>query len=528
MPFQRLNLQAPERRANAFENPSIPLSAAFLSIGLGSNTESNEVVNEISALGVPTVLACVRILSEGIGALPMRVYEELERGRRPAKQHYLYYLLAQEANPEMSAITFVTTMATHAVLWQNAYAEIERGADGRPIAFWPRAPWRTKPVRSNGRLMFVTTDTPNGAERQIDPANMLHIVGFSLEGLQGSSLITHARQGLGLALIAAKFGGRFYSNGARPGFLLKTDHKLSPEDVTNLRLDFEALTTGSNAWRTAVLPQGISIEPAQKDPSALDQYVATRKFEREEIAAYFRVPGYMVGAAEKALKSSIEAQNMEFLTYSLRPWLERFTQEFNRKLLPPMGRASGKFSVDFYVDALLAVDKSTRYTCYTQGRNGGWLSINDIRELEGYEPIDGGDDYLQPLNMETVTTEAEPVETDEEPVADTTSRAKQLFMPVLRDAINRLKHRAVRDSDAIRRTLQPVCLSVCSYFRSSGDPGEAETKAVDKYLSGVESRCSKWPDDPTADELNKLMKAIVFAIESDKAESRAKELLNAE
>ena len=523
-----LNLQAPKvEKRDSLENPSIPLSAALLSMGIGGMTDSNETVSEQSALGVPTVLACVRILSEGIGSLPLRVYEELDRGRRPAKSHPLSYLLAQEPNPESTAVTFFTTMAAHAVLWQCAFAEIERDGSGRPAGLWLRAPWRTKPVRKSGRLTYSTTDTPNGTPREIQQEDMLHIIGFSLDGLTGSSLIQACRQGVGLALVAARFGARFYANGARPGFFLKADHPLTPEDQANLRLDVEALSSGSNVFRVGVLPTGITIEPVQQDPSALDQFVATRKFEREEIAAFFRVPGYMVGASEKTLKATIEAQNQEFLTYSLRPWLERFEQELQRKLLPPVGRNSGKYSVHFYVDALLAVDKSTRTTCYAQGRTGGWLSINDIREAEGLEPIDGGDTYVQPLNVAPVTTAVESVETDDEPTADAPSatRAKQMFAPVLRDALSRLQHRASKDTDAINRALRPICEALGAYFRGSDAAGTAEQDAITKYLKGVESRCSKWSSDPTEDEVARLCKSLVFAIESDRAESKAKQIL---
>lgn len=516
-------------RAN-LENPQIPLSAGLLSMGMGSITDSNQTVSPHSALEVPTFLACVRILSEGVGSLPLRVYEELERGRRVAKDHPLFYLLSQEMNAESTAITVMTTLMVHASAWQNAYAEIERDAYGRVKALWPRLPWRTKAKRDKGLLVYETTDTAGGVPRVIKAENMLHIPGFSLDGLTGSPIVEHARQSLGLAMVAAKFGARYYANGARPSFFLQPEAPLSPEDMTLLREDISLMTSGTNAWSVASLPQGIKVTPVTIDV-AQSQYTETRTFERQEIAAVMRVPGYMVGATEKALKATIESQNMEFLTYSLRPWLERFEQELNRKLLPNVGRSSGKYSIHFWTDALLAVDKSTRTTCYTAGRNGGWLSINDIREAEGLEILPaGGDDYIQPLNMENVASAADGVETDDEvdiePIdqSDPAARTKNILMPVLKDAIGRIQNRSNKDSATFTKTLTPVCTALAATLRT-GDAGAEELKAVEKFISGAENRSKSWSDTAADDEYPKLYKSLVYAINRDAADAKSKKEL---
>lgn len=530
MPLITLNLEAPKtEKRSALENPAVPLSAALAQVGWGSVTDSNEVVSEQSSLQVPTVLACIRILSEGVGSLPLRVYEELERGRRLAKSHYLYRTLGLEPNPETTAVTLLSTLMTHAALWQNAYCEVERNTAGQAVALWPRLPWRTRSVRQAGRLLYETTDTDGGARRLINADDMVHIVGFSLDALTGSSLIGIARQSIGLALVAAKYGGRFYANGARPGFVIELAAPLSPEDMTRLRQDLETMTTGINAHRIAVLAPGMKAVELAIDPVQAE-YVATRRFEREEIAAVFRVPGYMVGASEKVLKSTIEAQNMEFLTYSLRPWIERFEQEFNRKLLSPVGRNSGKFSIHFFTDALLSVDKATRTNCYTQGRNGGWLSINDIRESEGMQPIDGGDDYLQPLNMQKVSSESDDVETLDEPdPSSQAARAKEQYLPIIQDALGRIQHRAKHDSTAFRQCLLPVIASMSAHFRMSEDAGTQEQEASEKYLRGFEERFTKHPEAVTPeDEYRRLVRSLVFAIEADRAEARSKRILQNE
>jgi len=527
MAILSLNLEAPavDRRSNPMENPSIPLNAAFLSMGIGGYTDSNEVVTEQSSLEVPTVLACVRILSEGIGSLPMRVRENLARGQKPAPSHPLYWLLTQEPNPEMTAITFFSTMMTHAALWQSAYAEIERNSAGQVIALWPRMPWRTKAARVNGRIVFKSTDTPNGTERIIQSDDMIHITGFTMDGLTGSSLIRYCRQSIGLAMVAAKFGARYFANGARPGYFLQPDSPLSPEDMTLLRQDVELLSSGANVHRIGALPPGVKVVNTVSDPTALAEYVAVRKFEREEICSYFRVPGYWVGAAEKVLKATVEAQSEEFLTYSLRPWIERFEQEFQRKLIPSIGRNAGKFTLKFFTEAMLSVDKSTRYTCYTQGRTGGWLSANMVLESEGMEPIPGGDEFLVPLNTVPASQAVEPVETDESPddAAPSSTRARTLYTPLFADAFARLQNRNKCDFASITQALTPITASLGAYFRTSGTVGAAETAAVAKYFKGLETRVAT--TDVTT-EMGKLVKSMVFAVELDNAQIRAEKVIN--
>jgi HK97 family phage portal protein len=522
----------PAERRSALENPSVPLSAALASLGWGQVTDSNERVDERTALQVPTVLACVRILSEGVGSLPLRVYEELPRGRRLAKQHFLYRLLTLEPNPECTAISLLTTAMVHAVLWQDAYIEIERNAAGQCIGLWPRVPWRTRAIRRAGRLVYETTDTAAGTPRQIEPDDMLHIPGFSLDALTGTSLIGLSRQSVGLSLAAAKYGARLYANSSRPCFVLQLTSPFSPEDTTRLRTDLESMTAGVNSGRIAVMPYGTEAKPLVIEPINA-QFAETRRFEREEIAAAFRVPGYMVGATEKALKSTIESQNLEFLTYSLRPWLERFEQEAQRKLLPSVGRNANRYSIHFYADAMLSVDVATRTARYTQGRNGGWYSVNDIRESEGLEPIAHGDTYLQPLNMVAAGTSSTDIETededavvDSEPDAAPAAQARTILKPLFTDAIGRIQHRSMRNSAAFQQCLTPVITALAAQLRAGSEAGEAEQKAISKYLSGAEQRSTKWSDDPAPDEFEKLLRSLVFAIESDRAEARARKVLN--
>jgi hypothetical protein len=262
----------------------------------------------------------------------------------------------------------------------------------------------------------------------------------------------------------------------------------------------------------------------------------------------------MVGSTEKVMKSTIEAQNREFLTYSLQPWITKIQQELQFKLLPTMGRSANQYTLRFYLDALLAADTLTQTAKQTAGRMGGWLSVNDVREQLGMEPIPGGDEYIVPLNYQAATEASVPEETDNDPedtspdeqgdadANDPTVKAtkaakaiiaqalkppvapqpRSLFQPLFNDAYGRLQNRAKKDSVAITQTFTPVCTAVGNYFRTGSTVGAAETKAVDKYLTGLETRADKTTADA---EFKKLLRCLVFAVEEDAAEARAKEKL---
>lgn len=488
---------------NSLENPNVPLSLGLAAVGLGMPTSSNEYVTEKTSLEVPTVLACVRILSEGVGSLPLRIYEELPvRGRRLAKEHPLYRLLTLEPNPDSTAVNLLTTLMVHAVLWQKAFCEIERNSAGQPIALYPRLPWLTKPIRQNGVLYFSTTDTQGGHERIIKADDMLHIVGFSVDGISGMSLIQLARQSIGLSMAAAKYGARFFANNARPGGVIELTNPLSPEDMTRLRLDIEAMQSGVNTHRVAVMPPGmkwntISVNPVESE------YIAVSKFTVCEIAAMMRVPGYMVGALEKVLKSTVEAQNSEFLSFSLRPWLERFEQEFMRKLLP-LGRNAGKYTLRFFVDELLRADLAARNAGYTAGITGGWLCPDDVCELEGRPPIKGGDVYRAPLNMGPIGEDDRPLDTEDDGEPDDNNSddnkakaARAIFLPLLQDAIGRMRARSKKDAAACRTAFSPLIASFRTYL--------GRDKLVpEDYFDGLAARCTTWTDESAQTEFNIL------------------------
>ena len=374
-------------------------------LGGGSTTDSGITVSEDNALQLSAVYACVRVLSETLASLPLPVYRRLRpRGKERAVDHYLYRILHDRPNPDMSSVTFRETLQSHVALWGNAYAEIEPDQAGRPIALWPLMPDRTWPVRKDKVLRYITRVGQEGQEVTLPAERVLHIPGLGFDGLRGYSPSALHRQAVGLGLAGEEFGARFFGSGARPSGVLEFEGKFPDQQAREaFREQFAQVQQGlGNAHRTAVLEAGMKWHQTSIPPDDA-QFLETRQFQVREIARIFRVPPHLIGDLENATFSNIEHQGLEFVVYTLRPWLVKWEQAMNQSLLSvPEQR---EVFAEFAVEGLLRGDIQARYTAYAVGRQNGWLSADDVRDLENMNPLPDGQGaiYMVPLNMANAT-----------------------------------------------------------------------------------------------------------------------------
>jgi HK97 family phage portal protein len=513
-----------ELRATSLDNPTVPLSAAgFLAWASGAEpTASGEQINLNTALQEMTVYSCVRVLSEAVASLPLYVFELLASGRRQAVDHPLAYLLRWEPNDEMTAFTFFEALVGAMALQGNAYAEIQRDAGNRPVALWPLHPQLTEPKRApNGDLVYETSDgMGDGKRRSVLSVDMLHIPLFSFNGLRGFSPIQLARQGIGLARAAEKFGARFFGNGGKPGGILtRKGGTMKPEERQQMRETWEQTQGGENQGRTAVL-SGEWTYTSIGIPMEDSQFLQTRQFQRAEIAALFRVPPHYVGDTTRLSGNNAEQQNLQFVTDTLRPYLCRIEAEFLRKLMPQMGRNAGRYSLEFDVSERLRGDFKTTMEGYATGKQWGFFTTNDVLIDLGRNPIGKlGDVYLAPVNMqnaewllETESIQDQPLVAplppisgdeggeDEPPVGVPTPEEKQLlgrfirgYIPVFCDAFQRLLKRNHRDYDAIRALLGPIFQSIADAsmeFCGSSEPAPASI--VEEVCKAGARRAVRW------------------------------------
>lgn len=419
---------------SSLENPQTPLSYPaewLLDIFNGGRTDSGLRVSEMTALEVATVFQCVTIIANGIAASPLHVMLRDIKDNRVsssiAYDHALYDLLNSEPNPEMTSTTWRRTMQCHKLLWGNAYSEIQRDGANRIQAIWPRNPARTRPVRLNsfmrmegtmypaGTMMYETfdpmgdsqimsqdSDNQNyGYRRLVLAEDMLHLPGLSLDGRLGQDVVQLSRQVIGLALATEKYGAKFFGNGAIPQGLLVQPQDMTETQTDTMKRSWMEQHGGENTHRTGVLPPGVTYTKIGATPEE-GQMLATRLHQKSEIASVFNVPGHMVGVnGDDAGKSTVEQSSIEFNLFCVGPHIVDWKQELKRKLFPKVGQSAKKYFAHFDTRHLMYPDAASRSTFYGSGKQWGYLTSNDIRELEGMNPVtDGsGDKLWMPNNM---------------------------------------------------------------------------------------------------------------------------------
>ena len=369
-------------------------------------TNSGKPVNEQTAMQTTAVYACVRILAESLAGLPLHIYKYLDGGGKELQpQHYLYALVHDNPNPEMTSFVFRETLMSHLLVWGNAYAQVVRDGAGRVQALYPLLPNRMEVDRSDSGALVYTYRLNSGDpqyKRQnsltLGADDVLHIPGLGYDGLIGYSPIAMAKNAIGMALATEEYGATFFANGANPGGVL--EHPGVIKDPQKVKESWNSAYQGNGkAHKVAVLEEGMSYKTIGIPPEQA-QFLETRKFQLNEIARIFRVPPHMIGDLDRSSFSNIEQQSLEFVKYTLDPWVIRWEQALQKALILPSEKNS--HFVKFNLDGLLRGDYSKRMNGYALARQNGWMSANDIREMENMNRIpaeEGGDLYLVNGNM---------------------------------------------------------------------------------------------------------------------------------
>lgn len=526
MSFIKLNLELPPspqvEQRDSTVNVNGLFSAAWSMLTDTTPTASGEMVNEAIALQHITVYAAVRCIAESVGSLTLRLYRRVDKGRQEAIDNSLYRTLTVSPNDEMSAPVVWESIAGCMALTGNAYLEILRNSAGEPVGIYPLSPLLTTPVRLPDKSLAFKTAVglSNGQTRIIAAKDVLHFPLFSWDGLKGLSPIGQARQAIGLARAAEKFGSKFFGNGSRPGGLLTPNGKIDEKDLINFRKFWEAANGGENQGRIGVLPQSWTYTQLGLSPED-SQFLETRQFSRTDIAALFRVPPSMVGDTTRLSNNNHEQQSLSFVTDTLRPYLVHIEKEIERKLLP----VDGSMFVEFDVSERLRGDFATTMQGFATGKQWGFYNTNTVLERLGENPIGPeGEIYWAPVNMTnaanlTATHQlAAPVVPN---VPDVNQRALfdayiPAFSGLFQDAVSRISSRAKRDAEAITPILNPIVQSISSLIVTEArsqfnlpDEWTPSDKIVRDYIKSASDRASEWtPDNASTVSGSEMSKAI--------------------
>jgi HK97 family phage portal protein len=368
-----------------------------------------------------TVFACVRVLAESVAQLPAILYERGSDGRSKSRatSHPIYPLLHDMPNEEMTSFELREFMMGSLALRGNAACWIGRNGNGEVSELWPLR-WDLITLDRSPSQELLYHWNPGIAEAETFRASQIwHVRGISTDGVQGLSPVALMRETIGTGLAAREYSSRFFSQSAAPSGTIEVPVELSDPAYRRMKETWDDRHGGlTGAQKTAILEQGAKwtqTSLSQKDA----EFLATIKFNRSEIAGWFRVPPHLIGDLEKATFSNIEHQSIDFVSHSLVPWLRRIEQAATRDLLTVSER--GRIYLEHLVEGMLRGDTASRFTAYNTGIQSGWLTRNEVREAENRNPLEGLDEPLEPLNMVPAGYQAAPAEPGSEPSAPPSS-----------------------------------------------------------------------------------------------------------
>ena len=400
-------LRKREERLSA-EQIEQAVNDALLSDTVSDNT-SRKYISEEGALNLSAVWACVRILSETVGTLPVHLYKRTSSGREKASGHPCIHIL-HKPNPYTSSFALLHHLMVSCTLWGNGYVRIWRDRLYRPVRLQLLYPYEVEPVLSSDDELFYHLST--GEMLLVD--DVIHLRSLTTNGYKGKSPIAVHRENLSLTLAAQEYGERFFNQGGNMSGVFKYPSTLKPEAYQRLKRDLIAQSTGlHNAHTPLLLEGGMTYERISIPPEDA-QFIATRKFQKTEIATIYGVPPHMIADLERATNNNIEHQGMEFVQYCLMPYIIRLEEEFNRKLL--RDDEFEQYYFLFSLGGLLRGDAKTRSEYYKNMNLVGAMSANEIRSLEDMNSYEGGDEYFVQANMQSVKVALNPPASTPQPI----------------------------------------------------------------------------------------------------------------
>ncbi|ELA6587506.1 phage portal protein [Vibrio alginolyticus] len=393
-----------ETRSNP-EDPSVPLSeldAADWGGGSGVSVES--------AMGLSAVYSCIGVLGRSMGQLPLHVMRRDAKGVvSRATDHPVYYLLHDEPNPFQTSYDWRESGMVHVSGWGNHYTEIVRHPrSGEVRELGLIRPWESNLVKTNsGRHTYAVT-VDDARARAVSPEDMIHIKAIGSDGKVGKSPITQCREAFALGLETQGYGNQFFRSGGKPTGIVSVKSQLEEKSWKRLLDRWRTSKTEmqSNDNKTLFLPSELAYQSITIPPEDA-QFLETRKFSRSEVAGIYNVPAHMINDLEKATFSNISEQAIQFVRHTMIPWVVKWEQELNRKLFTEQERRAGYY-VKFNLNGLLRGTAQERAEFYSKAIRDGWMTRNQVRELEDMNQADGLDTYL--LSADLQTKEAKPNE----------------------------------------------------------------------------------------------------------------------
>lgn len=371
-------------------------------VGVGKSDAGIRIDTHV-ALTLRLVWQCVNIISDDVAKTPLVLYRTtMDGGKERDRQEQLYHLLKRQPNQYQTACDFWKSVMCDALLGHGAYVYVDRGPRGEPRRLIRLLPECVKLHRIDKSYHTLRHDilytTPTDQDIAINAEDCLIIKGLSYDGWQGLPLTHYAKNSIGHALALEKYSNKYFGNGAEPRVLLKTDKKLTPEAIQNIRDQWESVHKGlDNAHKTAILQLGLEAQTLSVDPRN-SQMIESKQWTPQEIAGWFKIPPNRVGAQVATSYASLEQEDLRYVTGTLDPWLYQIEQQCNSKLLMSDDYRYERRVIEYHRQSLIRADMQTRYAAYTTALAGHpFITVDEVRKLENMPPV-GMDEVMAPSN----------------------------------------------------------------------------------------------------------------------------------
>lgn len=368
----------------------------------GSQSLSGETVTEQTALTYSAFWCGVSLISGTVATLPLHLMQRKGDKKRIADDRKLYSVMHDQWNEYMTAEIGRQVMMNHVLTWGNGYAEKVRNGYGEVIELWPITPNRVTPRMKEGELVYeikMDREAPIILPRD----KVLHIPGLGFDGFIGYSVVAMARKSLGLSMALETFGSNFFGKGTNPSMVVSHPGQL--KDPTNLRKALQESYSGlGQSHRLMLLEEGMKVEKYGIPPDDC-QFLESRAFQIPEVARWLNLPPHKLKDLSRSSFNNIEQEQISFVVDSILPWLIRLESNYNSQLLTTGDRGlygQGRLYFKHVVEGLLRGDSASRAAFYTAMLDRGVFSINEVRELEDKDPVEGGDVHLIQQNMTTL------------------------------------------------------------------------------------------------------------------------------
>lgn len=382
----------------------------------GNRTPSGVRITADNSMACSAYTACIRVISDAVSSLPLHIYERLpDGGKAKVPANPVYRLLHMQPNPWQTAQEFRDWMTGMYLHYGASYAEIRPGARGAVSELWPLHSSRMEVERlEDGSLRYIYRE-PDGRQTVYSQSQIFALRFTTEDGVKPVPTYSLFKNVLGLAAALEAHAATYFGNGARPGVILESDNPIPVEAAEQLRENWERIHRGSDrAFRTCVLPNGVKAHELSGSNEAA-QMLESRQFSVIEICRMFRVPPHMIQDLTRSTYSNIEVQGTEFVQHCLLPHLKRWEAAISRDLIVDDERYFAEHSVS----GLLRGDHASRAAYYVSALQNGWMSVNEIRELENMNPIPEGDQHYIQMNMQTLGSVEDEPQSQEEPQPET-------------------------------------------------------------------------------------------------------------